>query len=92
VNVDLVLVITAIEVSTRHNVKISENYYVWAAPTLLSVGPLHNTALNSLRGANAIGVLNLAGVNAKKVWHDLNSLLSFTKKISNIIEYRNTRM
>jgi hypothetical protein len=50
---------------SSYYVKRSPGCFVWAAPTLLTAGPLHNMALNSLRGANAVEDSNPARVKAR---------------------------
>jgi hypothetical protein len=47
-------------------IKMSEGWFVWAAPSLLRGKPYSKNADNSLRGANNVGVLNPARVLSRE--------------------------
>jgi hypothetical protein len=61
---------------SSYQVKISESCFVWAVPTVLRGGPLHNMALNSLRGANNVLDSNPARVKAREEVHTRSILIT----------------
>jgi hypothetical protein len=66
-------------------VKMSEGWFVWAAPTLLNGGPYSKNDDNSLRGANNVGVLNPARVLSRE--SDAGLIFKYSNT-STSVEYR----
>jgi hypothetical protein len=60
--------------------KRSPGCFVYTQRTLRTNVPLHISALNSLRGANTVGVSNPARVKAREAWHDWGYLFSMIIK------------
>jgi hypothetical protein len=60
--------------------KRSHGWFVYTQRTLRTNVPLHISALNSLRGANTVGVSNPARVKTREAWHDWGYLFSMITK------------